>query len=631
MSDIHFTDIHMFLLLWLLPLLLLLLFFHAAARRKKALAAFIEPALAGKCGNTARPAKRGSRFLLFCVALACMIIALARPAWNLQETTVTRSGRDLVFMIDVSKSMLAADLMPNRLGRAKLAIRDCVEKLQGDRIALVAFAGTAAVKCPLTQDYGFFLMMLDAINTGSIGRGGTLIGDALRTTLNQVFDDQEKQFKDIILITDGEDHESFPVQAAQKIGAAGIRLLIIGLGDDKEGQRIPITTADGKSSFLKYNGREVWSKLDGQTLRRMAEATPGGRYLPVATGTVDLGEVYLDLVASAGQKELESKTIKRYEEKFQIFLAAAIILLTAEGMISRVLLICALALLPVLQPVPCLASARSQINAGNEAYSSGNFSEAQTLYEKALAAQPDHPAAGFNRGDSLYRQGKFAEAEAAFAQTIANEKNPELLAKSWFNRGNARLQGAEQQTDLQEKLADLKESAHFYQKALQLEPKLAGAGRNLEICRRKIKEIELQLDEQQKKEQEEQQKQKNQEQKQQQEDKPQQDPQDASSEQQQQEQKQENGEQKDQQQPQNKKDSSPPQEQDRQPGGEMNRQEQSQDGTNGQDQPMAQKQTNQEKERTDQTVEAILNAEQKLQEMRMQRMRLAPGAVEKDW
>ena len=630
MSDIHFTDIHMFLLLWLLPLLLLF-FFHAAARRRKALAAFIEPALASKCGNRARPARRGSRVLLFCVALACMIIALARPAWNLRETTVARSGRDLVFMIDVSKSMLAADLMPNRLGRAKLAIRDCVEKLQGDRIALVAFAGTAAVKCPLTQDYGFFLMMLDAINTDSIGRGGTLIGDALRTTLNQVFDDQEKQFKDIILITDGEDHESFPVQAAQKIGDAGIRLLIIGLGDEKEGQRIPITTADGKSSFLKYNGREVWSKLDGQTLRRMAEATPGGRYLPVATGTVDLGEVYLDLVVSAGQKELESKTIKRYEEKFQIFLAAAIILLTAEGMISRGLLICALALLPVLQPVPCLASARSQINAGNEAYSSGNFSEAQTLYEKALAAQPDYPVAGFNRGDSLYRQGKFAEAEAAFEQTIANEKNSDLLAESWFNRGNARLQSAEQKTELQEKLADLKESAHFYQKALQLEPKLAGAGRNLEICRRKIKEIELQLDEQKKKEQEEQQKQKNQEQKQQQEEKPQQDPKDASSEQQQQEQQQTDGEQKDQQQPQNKKDSSPPQEQDRQSGGEMNRQEQSQDGTNSQDQPMAQKQTNQEKERTDQTVEAILNAEQKLQEMRMQRMRLAPDAVEKDW
>jgi len=622
MSDIHFTDIRMLLLLWLLPLLVLL-FLHAAARRSKDMAAFIDPALAGRCGKTGRPAKRGSRFLLFCLALTCMIIALARPAWNLQETTVKRSGRDLVFMVDVSKSMLAADLMPNRLERAKLAIRDCVEKLQGDRIALVAFAGTAAVKCPLTQDYGFFLMMLDAISTDSIALGGTLIGDALRATFDQVFDDQEKQFKDIIMITDGEDHESFPAQAAEKIGEAGVRLLIIGLGDDKEGRRIPVTTADGKTGFLKYNGREVWSRLDGQTLRRMAEATPGGRYLPVATGTVDLGEVYLDLVTSADQKELEAKTIKRYEEKFQIFLAAAVLLLSAEGVIGRILLIAALTLLPLLQPAPCLASARSLINAGNEAYSSGKFSEAQTLYDKALATRPDHPVAGFNRGDSLYRQEKFAEAEEAFAQVIAEEKNPALLARSWFNRGNARFMSAEQKTDLQEKLVDLKESAGFYEKSLQLEANLSGAGRNLEICRRRIKEIERQLDEQEEKQQQEPQ-QENKEQNQQQQQQPQQEPP------QEQEQQQPDGEQNEQQ-AQNQQEPPPKQEQDQQPGGEMNRQEQSPDKTNGQEQAMGREQPDQAKEGSEQMVEAILNAEKKLQEMRMQRLRLAPGAVDKDW
>ena len=645
MNDIHFTDIHMFLLLWLLPLLLLL-FLHAAARRRKAMAAFSEPLLTGKSGTNGRSPKRGRRFLLFCLALAGLIIALARPAWNLQETTVKRSGRDLVFMIDVSKSMLANDLKPNRLERAKLAIRDCVEKLQGDRIALVAFAGSAVVKCPLTQDYGFFLLMLDAIDTDSVSRGGTLIGDALRTTFNQVFDDQEKQFKDIILITDGEDHESFPVQAAQQLGDAGIRLLIIGLGDEKEGQRIPITMADGKTSFLKYNGREVWSRLDGETLRQMAEATPGGRYLPVETGTVDLGEVYLDLVASAEQKELASKTIKRFDEKFQIFLAASTLLLAAEGMVGRVLLILALALLPVLQPAPCLASVRSLINSGNEAYSSGKFSEAQTLYEQALASQPDQPAAGFNKGDSLYRQGKFVEAESAFAEIIASGKDPELLARSWFNRGNARFQVADQKKDLEGKLADLKESAGFFQKALELSSNLAGAGRNLEICRRKIKEIERQLDEQKKKQ--EKQKQDNQQQQQQQKDqkKDKQDqqqgqqqqqkeqeknPQNSGNDQQQQpEQKQQKGQQ-DKQQAQDKNQSSP-QQQDKQSGGEMNRQ-QSPEGTNGQEQQqsMAGKQPDQDKERTEQTVEAILNAEKKLEEMRRQRVRLAPDAVDKDW
>jgi Ca-activated chloride channel family protein len=231
--------------------------------------------------------------------------------------------------------MLAEDLAPNRLERAKLAIADAVERLQGDRVGLVAFAGTAAVKCPLTHDYGFFRMMLEDVSVGSISRGGTMIGDAIRKTLDEVFDDQEKQFKDLILITDGEDHDSFPVQAAEAAGERGVRILAIGLGDENEGRRIPITDANGRKTFLKYQGREVWSRLDADTLRKMVNATPGGKYLNVSTGTLDLGDVYQKLIASAEKKELESKTIKRYEEKYQIFLSIGLILLCLEIMVSE--------------------------------------------------------------------------------------------------------------------------------------------------------------------------------------------------------------------------------------------------------------------------------------------------------
>ncbi|MBI5556691.1 MAG: VWA domain-containing protein [Deltaproteobacteria bacterium] len=637
MNGIHFTDIKMFLLLWLLPLLALL-FFYAATKRKKALAAFMEPALAAKCQHGAGSARRGSRFILFCAATACLVIALARPAWNLKETTVQRSGRDLVFMLDVSKSMLATDLLPNRLERAKIAIRDCVEKLRGDRIALVAFAGVTAVKCPLTQDYGFFLMLLDAIDSDSIGRGGTLLGDALRTTLQQVFDDQDKQFKDIILITDGEDHESFPVQAAQKAGEAGIRLLIIGLGDEGEGERIPVTSEAGERGFLKYDGREVWSRLDGTTLRQMADATPGGRYLPVATGTVDLGEVYLDLVASADRKELESKTIKRYEEKFQIFVAAALVLLAAEALLGRLLVLGALCLLPLLHPDYCLAaSPRSLINSGNQAYSSGSFSEADKFYDQALASQADDPAAPFNKGDSLYRQGKFAEAEKVFTQAAANAKDKNFLARSWFNQGNARFRLAAEKKDLKEKLADLKESAGFYQQALRHDATLAGAGRNLEICRRNIKEIEQQLAGQRKNPQE----------------------QDQQDQRQKQDTEQNQGQQEERQRsenPPNKRDGGEQPEQREeagQPGDdqkqEQNQQrEQNEQGSSSQpeqgrqsdsarnqqgeaNQSAEQARTGQEKEIAEQTVEAILEAEKKLQAKRMQRLRLQSDPVEKDW
>ena len=177
--------------------------------------------------------------------------------------------------------------------------------------------------------------MLDTVSTNSIERGGTMIGDALRTVLDQVFDSQEKQFKDIVLITDGEDHESFPLEAAKEAAGQGVRLLIVGLGDEKEGKRIPITDKSGRKSFLKYKGQEVWTRLDGDTLRQMAKVTPGGKYLPVATGTIDLGEVYLQLIASADKKELEEETIEKYEEKFQVFLAIAFLLLGVEVMISE--------------------------------------------------------------------------------------------------------------------------------------------------------------------------------------------------------------------------------------------------------------------------------------------------------
>jgi Ca-activated chloride channel family protein len=231
--------------------------------------------------------------------------------------------------------MLAEDLVPNRLERAKLAIRDAIDRLQGDRVALVAFAGTAVVKCPLTLDYGFFRLALDEIEPESVSRGGTMIGDAIRKTMDSVFKGQDAQFQDIILITDGEDQESYPVEAARAAGQRGIRLIAIGLGDENEGRRIPITNEQGERTFLTYRGQEVWSKLDADTLRRMVNATPGGRYLNVSTGAIDLGDVYTKLIASAQKRALEDETTERYEEKFQIFLAVAFLLLCAETIVRE--------------------------------------------------------------------------------------------------------------------------------------------------------------------------------------------------------------------------------------------------------------------------------------------------------
>ncbi len=273
--------------------------------------------------------KLAKHSILF-IALILIIIALARPAWQQKPTTVKRQGRDVVFLLDVSRSMLAEDLSPNRLERAKLAIMDCVERLQGDRVSLVAFAGSAKVRCPLTLDYGFFRQMLERISTDMEVKGGTNIGDTLRLVQRDVFDNQVKAYKDIILITDGEDHDSFPVNAAEAVGDEGIRLIVIGLGDERRGQPIPVVDEQGRRKHLTYEGKEVASMLDAETLRKIALATPGGRYLPVATGTIDLGQVYMDLIAGDAKRELAEETIENFDEKFQYFLAAALFLLLVE-------------------------------------------------------------------------------------------------------------------------------------------------------------------------------------------------------------------------------------------------------------------------------------------------------------
>jgi Ca-activated chloride channel family protein len=333
MNALRLHNIEMLYLLWLLPVLLGL-FLHGANRRKQLLERFIHTGLLQKLVFV-NPVRRRWKAALILAGFGLLVMGLARPAWNLEQSTIMRTGRDVVFVLDVSRSMLAEDLAPNRLERAKLAIADVIDKLQGDRVGLLVFAGTAAVKCPLTLDYGFFRMMLDNVSTESISRGGTMIGDALRVVLDQMLDAQEKKYKDIVLITDGEDHESFPIEAAKEAAEKGVRLFIIGLGDENEGKRIPVLDASGRRTFMKYEGREVWSRLDAETLREMALTTPGSRYLNVATGTIDLGEVYMQLIGSAEKKELEEETIEKYEEKFQVFLGIAFLLLGLENLISE--------------------------------------------------------------------------------------------------------------------------------------------------------------------------------------------------------------------------------------------------------------------------------------------------------
>ncbi len=329
----HFGDLRYLHLLWLLPFLVLF-YLYAFQRKRKALETFASARLLPQLNVSVSRARQVGKAALLIFSFALLAFTLTRPAWQAKPQKIERRGRDIVFLLDVSRSMLAEDLKPDRLGRAKLAIRDVLNGLQGDRVALVTFAGTAVVKCPLTLDYNFFRLALDNVSVESVSRGGTLIGDAIRKAV-RVFDNPEKRFKDIILITDGGDQGSFPVDAAKEAGEKGIRIIAVGLGNEKEGTRIPLIDKSGRRTFLQYHGQDVRSKLNGALLLKIVNASAGGKYFNVATGAINLGSIYRQLIARAAKRKLASRIVERYEAKYQLFLALALGLLFLEALLGE--------------------------------------------------------------------------------------------------------------------------------------------------------------------------------------------------------------------------------------------------------------------------------------------------------
>ncbi len=327
--------------LWFLfavPAVLLPVYIWCFWQKARTLRVLASSEMLKKINNAVSLRKQMFKALLLLAAFVSIVVALTEPKWNPQAQKIKRRGRDICILLDTSRSMLAEDIKPSRLERSKIAIADLLETLAGDRVAIVTFAGNSVVKCPLTQDYAFVRMALADISAESTSRGGTMIGDAIRKG-SQVFDKQSREFKDIILITDGEElegYESFPVQAAEKAAGEGVRIIAIGLGDENEGSRIPITGPNGEKTFLKYKGQEVWSRLGGDLLRNIVYVTDGGKYLSVGPGTtLDLGQIYENLIASAEKRELESTTMLKYDEKFQIFVALGLVLLICEAFISE--------------------------------------------------------------------------------------------------------------------------------------------------------------------------------------------------------------------------------------------------------------------------------------------------------
>ncbi|MCX8043250.1 MAG: VWA domain-containing protein [Desulfobacterota bacterium] len=317
-------------ILWIVPALIML-YLYAFLKKDAALKALCGEELAERLVPAGTRRRQQCKAVLMLMAVLCIAGALMRPRWGFHWETVQRSGVDIIIAVDVSKSMLATDIEPNRLERAKRKIHDLIGMLEGDRIGLVAFAGTAFVQCPLTLDYGACRMFLEHLGPDLIPVPGTAIGDALRASIT-AFTRHERTSKAVILITDGEDHDTDPLAVAREAKKRGIKIFTIGIGSDTGA---PVPQPEG-SGFLKdQRGNVVVSKLNEQMLQQIALET-GGTYVRSVTGDMDLHTIYRENIRAGMERtELSATRTKRWEERFQWFVAAALLLLLIESFISE--------------------------------------------------------------------------------------------------------------------------------------------------------------------------------------------------------------------------------------------------------------------------------------------------------
>jgi len=318
-------------LFWVLPLLVAFLIWSFIDRRKR-LESFVSPALAQQLTEDYSRRKASLRALLLVGFYTFVVLALARPQWGARLETVRRHGVDILAALDTSYSMNAEDVAPSRLEKAKNEVRSLIDKLRGDRIGLVSFAGTAVVQCPLTLDYGAAKLFLDVINTEIIPEPGTALATAIETATS-AFSAKERKYKVLVIFTDGEDLEGEVDAAVKKAKEAGVIIYTVGVGTS-EGTPIPVR--DEKGNVVEYRkderGQVVVSRLDEANLARIALET-GGRYYRASTAEDELNAIY-DEISRLEKKELESRLFQNYEDRFQYPLALAVLCLAVETLIG---------------------------------------------------------------------------------------------------------------------------------------------------------------------------------------------------------------------------------------------------------------------------------------------------------
>lgn len=325
----RFGDPQAFWLLLLVPLSALF-YFWAFRKKRRALADFAHPALLEKLTSATSWVRQAIKSGLVVSGFLFLALALVQPQFGTQLELIRRRGVDIMVALDTSLSMLAEDIRPNRLIRARYEIESLIDGLDGDRVGLVAFAGRGFVLCPLTLDYGAAKLFLDSVDTNMISVKGTAIAEAIRLATRS-FGSTDLKYKALILITDGENHENDPIQAAKEAAEAGVRVFVAGVGTP-EGELIPIRLGNRVEYMKDTSGNFVKTRLDETTLKEIARISDGA-YIRAQSGSVGLELIYQQ-ISEMEKRDLGSRKYTQYQHRYQWPLALALLCFFGEAFLS---------------------------------------------------------------------------------------------------------------------------------------------------------------------------------------------------------------------------------------------------------------------------------------------------------
>ncbi|MES2477244.1 MAG: VWA domain-containing protein [Verrucomicrobiota bacterium] len=420
------------------------LFLGFDRRRDADLAKLIHPRFRQRLTNGFSPRMRNLKRALWVLAVFAAFVAVARPQKGYEWREVKRKGIDILFAVDTSRSMLAEDLTPNRLERARLGILDFIARLNGDRVGLIPFAGSAFALCPLTLDYEAFRDSLNALDTDLIPRQGTDLASCIKEA-ERLFDENGNNHRVLVLLTDGEDLQGDVIDTAKEAAKKGMSIYTVGVGSP-DGATIPVIGPYGQKDVVRdENGQVVRTTLDEGTLKEIAEVT-GGLYVALGRGAEGLNTIYQEKLRLVPQSEMDQRMERIPLERFEWPLGGAILLLFVEFFIRdrrrpkqvralpsaarrvafSVVLMASMMLGTLAshaaEPVSTGMDPRRFYNQGTEAYAQGDFGKASEALKSSLktADLALQQKSYYNLGNTLYRSGQ---------GTL--EKDPEATIKSW--------------------------------------------------------------------------------------------------------------------------------------------------------------------------------------------------------